>query len=192
MIQYIKNVYDNIRDKGIYNYESNFIRAKRNHAYFHLERSDFQIDKKSEYLNESTKDFIAGIVQFSNKNDLRGNCIHVSEEFHRLLWQSFGVPSILTFGYIITEGKNLFYKEKDLIREDLKQRIISGKYDKPAMIHAWLTLPDLTIIDPTIETTYANNNEIVILDGSKQKKGDRHCYIPLYLNSEMMQASSLK
>ncbi|MCU0440744.1 MAG: hypothetical protein MUC49_22860 [Raineya sp.] len=167
----------------IYNYEANFLQAKSDHAYFFLENSGFEVDKKLTFPYPEIKKNMDTAIESYDKSKIYCNCIEVSNKFYHFL-QLYNVPSIVTFGYIILEGEKVFYESKEAIRNRFEKK----EKGKSGLIHAWLTLPNLTIIDPTFFTTYTSCqiNEALFLDGLKQKEGDNLCYVPMFLDSEDM------
>ena len=76
---------------------------------------------------------------------IRVSCAQVHLLLSHWLWGQ-GIPNLLTVGNILKDGMEVYHPTLESLRRELMQEIDPlDRFDA----HAWLTFPDLTIIDAT-------------------------------------------
>jgi hypothetical protein len=129
------------------------------------------------------------------------NCFSATELAHRTLKKELNIDSLITLGSFSTKGRKLFYESF----QKLKYRINHKDYSTPAInLHAWLTLPDYSIIDLTLvsalkflkQLSEIPYNNIYFIDSKYQNKTSPYSYHPIlvgfdYLNKIRLPAPLL-
>lgn len=154
--------YDNYSRRRIdeeeYNYKRMFERAIKNTKDLGLRTSYFQPNNnfKSSSINGSVDENINAIIsknilQKFLQEQIMNNCFYFSELAQYFLKAELNVDSILTLGSVGYKGQKIFYESF----KKLKYRFNNKNFKTKGLnLHAWLTLPDYSIIDISILSTF--------------------------------------
>ena len=100
------------------------------------------------------------LIQSIGSDKLINKCHAIS---HSLMLNYYKLPSPIKPEINITIG-NVFYNEKNLYnlsKSTLKRIIAEGPNTNKALdVHVWLTMENMTVIDPTIMRTLVHRDEI--------------------------------
>ena len=186
---------------GDYEYLDNFNQAICNTKNLQLRPPNFAVDFDfSPDLEELYRHVQKALLQEERdpKNETRPpafNCILYARSMCVSLSKYYGKPMMLTSGYLIGEGRKTFYEPL----AELEARL-STTTDSPINLHAWVILPDLTIVDvtliPTIRAVRAEDrdltNDILIKNMREQRAEDEFCYQPVLVGSEYWDKASMR
>lgn len=88
---------------------------------------------------------------------LANECVFIHFMARDDIEKCISLPVFLTLGWVETtssEESNLY----EFTEHDIQHKLIHGHHSPTMDIHAWLTLPSYEIIDLTLSTTFAINN----------------------------------
>ena len=139
-----------------------FIQAKVRTQTYGLDLPEIELHESGRYI---TREFLEEFPHFIHKNtqirapsDLSAQCLSVNLMLRDIISARLKCPVYYTLGWIDDRTeKGLFRFGEEFIKAALAGEITTaGEIN----IHAWLTLPSMEIIDPTIATTIALENKI--------------------------------
>jgi len=178
-----------------YNYFENLNHAIRNTEELGLPISNFAVDTNFRPDMEELGYFVLSLVRRAKLDERLAklklepafNCIIYAQIICNGLSELYGKSMMLTSGYLIREDGKVFYESLS----ELKSRYYS-KTKTPVNLHAWVTLPNLFIVDPTLIPTLrasgykgsALEQDILIKNGLEQRVEDYISYQPVLVGSE--------
>jgi hypothetical protein len=199
--------YDNYSRKRIsekeYNYKYMFEKAIKNTKALGLQTSYFQPNNNfNSYINGSVDTNIntiisKNILQKFLQEEIRNNCFYFSELAQNLLKTELNIDSILTLGSVEYKGEKVFYESL----QKLKFRLNNKNFKTTGIkLHAWLTLPDYSIIDISILSAFKCYKEFSEYDYRQfyylrtqyQKKGETYIpHFPILVGNDYIHNISL-
>ena len=139
-----------------------FIRAKHRTQAYSLTLPEIETDESKRYITQEFLDEFPHLVLKNTRirqlSDLSAQCLAVNLILREIIAARLECPVYYTIGWI-NDGteKGLFKFDDPLIEAALSGKMtMAGEVN----IHAWLTLPSMEVIDPTISTTIALANKI--------------------------------
>jgi len=119
---------------------------------------------------------------------LAGNCTTIHWNAVDELSEKLNCKVYFTVGYVVDAGHEYF----KFTYEDVKEWIHSGQHSKKVMLHAWLTLDSMEIIDFTYGSTRADmhpnlkhlDRTLVALPPEEQDEGFH--YIPMIVKDDFL------
>lgn len=138
-------------------YLDRFIEAEHRTKALSLDLPTIELDEKRSYI---TQDFLERFPYLILQNtgirkpsDLSAQCFSVNRMLRGIISAYLGCPVYYTIGWIDDGTERGLFKFGDSFINDA----LSGKMTTAGEVnsHAWLTLPSMEVIDPTIATTLA-------------------------------------
>jgi len=163
MVTYLEQFYRAILylerfDKGLRKQPNDYLALKESLEAFWDQREHETYDLTLKLINTIGKNMIDSI----GSDILINKCHAIS---HSLRLNYYGYPAINKPIVDITIG-NVFYKDDNLYnlsKAKLKRIITEGPSTNKALdVHVWLTMENMTVIDPTIMRTLVHRDEIPI------------------------------
>lgn len=178
-----------------YNYFENLNHAIRNTEELGLPIPDLVVDTDFHPNMEELGYFVLTLVRRAKLDERLAklklepafNCIIYATIICNGLSELYGKSMMLTSGYLIQGDRKVFYESLS----ELKNRY-HRKIKTPVNLHAWVTLPNLFIVDPTLIPTLrasgykgsALEQDILIKNGLEQRVEDYISYQPVLVGSE--------
>jgi hypothetical protein len=133
-------------------YRDEFIQAAKRTESFKLPFEDFYLDSTLRLLDANNPTILTEAIKVALGNptdeELIGNCLDVTRHLVRPISELFGVDAIYTLGWLdMGDGERWFEFDDQYIDKSIQEGHVAGS-KKP--IHAWLTLPNMEIIDATL------------------------------------------
>lgn len=139
--------------KGV-NYETEFIAAVKRSKKWKLEVPNITL-KKTPFLSGERADIALKVIQhyasMHSPEEVSQQCFGYMYCIQNALEDALQTPLYYTLGYVEFEKRPIFYTELARLERNLGDPV-SGI--GPIDLHAWLTTPNLEIIDLTFATTY--------------------------------------
>ena len=200
--------YDNYSRKRIskkeYDYKYMFEKAIRNTNVLGLQTSYFQPNNNfNSYINGSVDENINTIISKNilhnfEQEKIMNNCFYFSELAQYLLKTELNIDSILTLGSVSYKEQKKFYESF----RKLKYRFNNKNFKTTGVnLHAWLTLPDYSIIDVSILSAFKCYKEFSEYDYRQfyylrtqyQKKGETYIpHFPILVGNDYIHNISLE
>ena len=184
-----------------YQYSENLNAALNNTRSLGLSVPQFTVDfgfiPDLEVLYERAEDIV-----YLEKHDPKNldnppafNCLHYAQQVWTGLQKFYNRPLLLTSGYVLGNGRKTFYEPLATLASRLEK-----PSDKRINLHVWVTLPDFTIVDPTLIFSLrfvgaANSQsakDILIRNVREQHMREEHCYQPVLVGREYWDKASIK
>ena len=178
-----------------YNYLENLNHAIRNTEELKLPIPDFAVDYSFRPDIEELGHFVLAVVRWAKHDERLAklklepafNCIIYAKIICNSLSELYGKSMMLTSGYLIREDGKIFYESLNELKSRCHSRIKT-----PINLHAWVTLPNLFIVDPTLIPSLrasgykgsALEQDILIRNGLEQRAEDYISYQPVLVGSE--------
>ena len=109
-------------------------------------------------LKAVVEDFADGVVE--DTRHLGGFCFVAVREASYALFE-LGVRHAVTIGSVKLDGRSFYQFSKKVLIKELREGYVPNT---PANGHAWLTLSDGTVLDPTILSSIRNRQELKTTD----------------------------
>ncbi|MBU1667665.1 hypothetical protein KKC13_04545 [bacterium] len=132
-----------------------------NYCWENREQEEMKYDV-TKYKEEANEFFTAyktakGLDWIVNRcNDVSKNFLEYLEKIN---YQStaYNKPLFLTIGNVKLEGEDLFTIDNNTLKEKISS---CEKYTTPIDFHVWITLPDLSILDMTLDASLLDSEGI--------------------------------
>ncbi|STQ90032.1 hypothetical protein [Iodobacter fluviatilis] len=155
-------LYKNVAYPG--DYHLAFIEARERTINFGLEVDSISF-KKQTFLSdmESASKLAQALSEFYFENKIRaddvaGQCWRINIFIKIFLEEYFGVPLVLTIGYIEDYPNNVYYKMTEAEIAELLNSPEGHNGNYAANLHVWLTLPSMEILDVSFMTSFGKVN----------------------------------
>ena len=145
--------------KGV-NYETEFIAAVKRSKKWKLEVPNISL-KKTPFLAGERAAIALKVIQdyasMHSQEEVSQQCFVYMYGIQSALENALQTPLYYTLGYVEFEKRPVFYTDEKELKSKLGNPM-SG--DGAINLHAWLTTPNMEIIDLTFATTYGIVNNI--------------------------------
>ncbi|NHQ86813.1 hypothetical protein HA050_11855 [Iodobacter sp. HSC-16F04] len=145
-------------------YHRTFIEARERTINFGLEVDSISF-KKQTFLSdmESASKLAQVLSEFFIENNIRaddvaGQCWRINIFIKNFLEEHFGVPLVLTIGYIEDYPNFDYYKMTEAEIATLLNSPMGHNGNCAANLHVWLTLPSMEILDVSFMTSFGKVN----------------------------------
>lgn len=148
-------------------YKDEFMRAHERAKNFGLTVPDIEV-RDGEHLltQEFLRDFphlIARNTNIQHPRDLAAQCFSINLMLREVISDHLKCPLYYTIGWVDVHGsRRLFHFDEEFVREALDGQVSTAG---AVSLHAWLTLPTMEIIDPTLATS------ILLVNGREEGLG---------------------
>ncbi|MEL5576504.1 hypothetical protein [Serratia marcescens] len=145
--------------KGV-NYEAEFISAVKRSRKWNLDVPEVQLSKTPFLTGEKSESALKVIKSIALKHtpeEVSQQCFRYMYLIQDALEEALQTPLYYTLGYVDFERRHVFYTSKEKLKSKLRNPM-SGV--GAINLHAWLTTPNMEIIDLTFATTYGIVNNI--------------------------------
>jgi hypothetical protein len=123
--------------------------------------------------------------------ELASQCLSINLRLKDFISNFLNCPVYYTIGYIVIDNLKYFYQDEKSLEDMLKNGVSTNKIS----LHAWLTLPSMEIIDPSIITSCAliNNRKEelggVIINHADEVKNMQ--FIPMLIGEDFLWEAGL-
>ncbi|MFP1785886.1 hypothetical protein ACLEDW_08110 [Lonsdalea quercina] len=144
----------------VVNYETEFMSAVKRSKKWKLEVPSIKLSKKPFLTGDKSETALKIIQEYALKHtpeEVSQQCFGYMYSIQDALEEALQTPLYYTLGYVDYEKHPVFYTPEDKLKSNLLNQM-SGV--GAINLHAWLTTPNMEIIDLTFATTYGIVNNV--------------------------------
>ncbi|CAI1042203.1 Uncharacterised protein [Serratia ficaria] len=145
--------------KGV-NYEAEFVSAVKRSRKWNLEVPDIKLIKAPFLTGDKSEAALKVIQSIASKHtpeEVSQQCFGYMYFVQDALEEALQTPLYYTLGYVDYEKRPVFYTGEEKLKSNLDNPMSSAG---AINLHAWLTTPNMEIIDLTFATTYGIVNDV--------------------------------
>ncbi|HEI8955485.1 TPA: hypothetical protein SLG95_003598 [Serratia liquefaciens] len=145
--------------KGV-NYEAEFISAVKRSRKWNLEVPEIKLSKTPFLTGDKSEAALKVIQTIASKHtpeEVSQQCFGYMYVVQDVLEEALQTPLYYTLGYVDYEKRPVFYTSEGQLKNNLGNPMSGAG---AINLHAWLTTPNMEIIDLTFATTYGIVNNV--------------------------------
>ncbi|MCG3662993.1 hypothetical protein L5F37_06230 [Aliarcobacter butzleri] len=175
-------------------YQKNFEIANERTKRFNLDDVNIKFSDKRYISKELIERFPYALRDTFGElaiEELASQCLSINFRLKDFISNFLNCPVYYTIGYIVIGEKKYFHQDEDSLENILKNGVSTNKIN----LHAWLTLPSMEIIDPSIITSCALINNMkeelggVIMNHADEVKNMQ--FIPMLIGEDFLWKAGL-